>query len=141
MQAPGPSLDFVAVLVVVLSPLFGAKMAGVVGPYTVILLGAIGGAVYSASGRPAEIGRMGIIAYMFVWVLMSVGTTVVASEIAAPRLNVLEPRYLFFPMSMLISGVGWRWPSIVKWALGLGRGIAERWAASRGNQPPPGGTP
>jgi len=56
-------------------------------------------------------------------------------------MNVPEPRYLFFPMSMLISGVGWRWPSIVRWAWGLLRGIAERWAASRGNQPPPGGTP
>ena len=130
-----PQLDPVAVLIVVLSPLFGVKMAGVVGPYTVILLGAIGGAVYSASGRPAELGRLGIIAYMWVMVMMSVGLTVVASELAAPRMNITEPRYLFFPMSMLISGVGWRWPSLVKF-------LWRRWWVNRGQQqPPPGGTP
>lgn len=139
MQTAPPSLDPVAVLIVLLSPFFGPAMAGVIGPYAVILLGAIGGAVYSASGRPTETGRLGIIGYMLVMVIASVGLTVAASELAASRISVAEPRYLFFPMSMLISGIGWRWPSVVQWAWGLLRGIAERWAASRGNQPPPPG--
>lgn len=139
MQNAPPSLDPVAVLVVLLSPLFGPAMAGVVGPYAVILLGAIGGAVYSASGRPGEIGRIGIIAYMFVMVLLSVGLTVTASEIAASRIHVAEPRYLFFPMSMLISGIGWRWPSLVRWAWGVWRRRAA--GDPRDNPPPPGGTP
>lgn len=46
------NLDIVYVMVVVLTAVFGPRMAGVVGPYAVVVLASIGGAAWSVGRRP-----------------------------------------------------------------------------------------
>lgn len=54
MTAPATPLDIVTVSIALATWVVGAEVAQIVGPYSVIIAGAIGGATWSASSRPRE---------------------------------------------------------------------------------------
>lgn len=138
MQNTPQPLDIVAVVIAVASLLFGPSMAAIVGPYAVIFLGAVVGAVYSASGR-VQTAKIGTFAYCALMVVISVAVTVPVAELAAPYIRITESRSLFFPVSAAIAGVGDKWPGVFAWAWSLVRSIAERRAGTTPNEPPQGG--
>ncbi len=135
------SLDIVAVLTAIAGAMFAPEFAAIAGSYAAIFLGAVVGAFWAASTRPAGSSTLGTIGYAIAVILLSLAVTVPTAEVASPYINVSEPRYLFFPLATIIAGVGDRWPKLVAWAWSFIRsGIARRAGGDSSNLPPPGGS-
>lgn len=131
MSTPTSPLDIVAVATVLAAALFGSPSAAeIVGPYAVIVLAAIVGAAWSSSRRPPTT-RLGALLYVVLVVALAVLVTVPLAELAA-RYAGVEARSMFAPVALVIGGIGPDWPGVVRWALGLLRGVLER----RAGQPP-----
>jgi len=133
------ALDPVAVAIAIAAALFGPDLAEVVGPYAVIVLGAMLGATWSASRRPAT-DRGNTAIYMTFWVVASLLFTVPCAVLASNYLPAsMGPRVLLPFVATVISGVGSDWLGVFKWAINLGRVVAERRAGATPPADPPAG--
>jgi hypothetical protein len=141
MNSPQP-LDIVTVMVVVSGLLFSPRIAAIVGPYAVILAGAVLGGAVSAASRPKD-ERIGTIGYLLMVVTFALLVTVPLSEVTAPHVRLSEPRLLFGPVAAVISGIGYRWPKFIGIALEFARSLLTRryGGGAPPNEPPPGGQP
>jgi hypothetical protein len=134
-------LDIVTVAVALAALMFGRDVAAVVGPYSVIVLGAVLGGAWSASRRPPT-SKLGTLLYMMAVVTLSLLITVPMAEIAAVYTRTTDPRVLFGPVSALISGVGDKWPVLISQAWEIGRNVvARKYGGPPPNEPPQGGAP
>lgn len=107
---PPPSLDIVTVTIAVATWIVGAEVAAIVGPYTVILLSALGGAAWSAS-RSVQLTRMGTLLHIVLSVGLALIATVPAAELIA-RWTDAQPRWMLAPAAVLIAArpdVLWQW--------------------------------
>jgi len=141
-MAPQSSpLDIVTVSVVMAGLIFDPRIAEIVGPYAVILLGAILGGALSASRRGAAT-RVETLGYMALVVILALLVTVPLAEVTAAHIPVarVEPRVLFAPVAAIVAGIGHDWPNVGRWVVGLVRGMVERWAGKPSDQPPGGPT-
>lgn len=138
---PPPPLDIVTVLIAISTALFGQHVAGVVGPYAVILLGAILGAAWSASRRPPSPTRFGTFGYILMLVGWALLITVPATELLANYAK-LEKRWILGPVAAVIGGIGDDWPKIFAWVWNRVRNRFERrlgGTAPSDKPAPPGG--
>jgi hypothetical protein len=109
-----PPLDIVTVAIAVAALVTGPDLAALIGPYSVILLAAVGGAAWSASSTP-EGTRKATLTHMLAMVgLALIGTVPLAEALA--RFAGIEARWVFGPMAAVIAArpdwvVGWvrRW--------------------------------
>lgn len=142
-MTPHASLpDVVTLAVALVAAVVGpGVMADLVGPYAVILLGAVIGAAWSATRRrpdgaeDAPPPRGATVAYMLLVIGLALLLTVPAAEFAARYLG-LESRWVLGPVAAIIGGIGRDWPGVGAWFLGILRSVIERWSR---DAPPPGG--
>ena len=130
---PSPPIDIVTVVIALASAAFGPELAAYVGPYAVILLGALLGAAWSASRKEpgTRVSTLGHIALMVGWALM----VTVPTALLAGKAFGWESKWLLGPVAVVIAGIGHDWPAVGKWALGLARSAIERVVQRKGEQP------
>lgn len=131
---PPPPLDVVTLAIALLTALLGPGSAAIVGPYVIILLGAVMGSAWSASRRETET-RLATARHMFLHVSLALLATVPASIWLGKWLE-FDDRWLLGPVAAVIGGIGHDWPKVFAWVLGLGGRILESWTQRRtGGQP------
>ncbi len=134
MSTTPPPIDIVTVSVALATAVFGSAAGQYVGPYAVIFLGAVLGSAWSASKRTPGT-RIGTLTYMAILVGIALLITVPLAEAAGAWLG-RDSRWLLGPVAALVGGVGERWGDVGTWAAGLARGVIERRAGARPDQPP-----
>lgn len=107
-------LDVVTVLTALFTALMGREMAGLVGPYAVIILGAILGASLSTSRRPPAASMGAVLAYTVSMVGMACLFTVPLANLIAPYFDTVDVRWFFGPVATLIGSVGTEWGRLLK---------------------------
>ncbi|HWH74897.1 MAG TPA: hypothetical protein VNV16_11615 [Methylibium sp.] len=113
MHPTPPPLDIVTVAIALVSLAVGPELAAQVGPYSVILLSAVGGAAWSASASP-EASRLLTLRHMLAMVgLALIGTVPLAEGLA--RLAGIEARWAFGPVAAIIAA---RPDWVLAWARG-----------------------
>lgn len=111
MTPPQSSLDIVTVSIAVASWLVGAEVAAIIGPYTVILLSALGGAAWSA-GRRVQGTRLGAAVHIVLSVGLALIATVPLAELIA-RWTDLQARWTLAPAAVLIAArPDWIWQQL-----------------------------
>jgi len=101
MHPTPPPLDIVTVAIAVASLIFGPDVAALVGPYSVIVLAAIGGAAWSASSTP-EATRRATLLHMLLMVGLALLGTVPLAEVLA-RLASIDARWALGPVAAVIA--------------------------------------
>jgi hypothetical protein len=115
MTPAEPELTPVAVAVAALSILLGPQLAAVVGAYSVILLGWVGGVMVGVYRMPlAEAGAQALRAMV-------------------PWMSATEAKGLLFPVAFLLPAVGHSWADVGQWVWGL---IRRRFGSSKEGQQP-----
>jgi hypothetical protein len=108
------SIDPVAVVIALLTMLFGPQLAAYVGPYIVIAGAGLTGAAF-ALGRRDPGAKLGPFMFLAVMVGMSMLLTVISTEIAVKLWPDLESRWLIAPVALMIGYVGDDWPEVLLW--------------------------
>lgn len=116
MAAQTPPIDPVTVAITLASAMFGPPLAAIVGTYAVIVIGAIAGSAWSASGRPPAASRVSTLGYIALFVTLALLVTVPGAELLA-RYIKLDPSWVMGPLAAFIGGVGDKWPALIQWAL------------------------
>jgi hypothetical protein len=121
---PSPPIDIVTVAIAIATALFGREIAAVVGPYAVIVLGALLGAAWSASRREQSTpgNTFGHMLLMVGWALI---VTVPLAAVAGTYAG-LESKWLLGPVAVVIAGIGQDWHAVASWVLGRLRALVER---------------
>ncbi len=121
MPPENPPLDLVTVAIGAASALLGAGAGTIVGTYSVILLCAMGGAAWSASNIDPleEKRRLRTLLHIALRVGLAVLCTVPMAELAAGAWPMVNVRWLFGPIAVIVAGQP-------RWALRLLRATFER---------------
>jgi hypothetical protein len=110
---PPTSLDIVTVAIEVTSKIIDSETAEIVGPYSVIIMGAVGGATWSASSRGGTTRWA-----TFRYVCWMIGLAlIVAVPLAAVISNWTEiaPRWMLAPVAVLVAArPDWIWGEITR---------------------------
>lgn len=131
---PPPPLDIVTLAIAIITALLGPGSAAIVGPYVVILLGAVMGSAWSASRRETE-SRVATARHMFLHVTLALLATVPVA-IWLGRVLEFDDKWLLGPVAAVIGGIGHDWPRVFTWLLGLGGRFLESWTQRKtGDQP------
>ncbi len=96
-----PQLDIVTVAIAAASAMLGTYWGGIVGPYAVIILAAMGGAAWSAASRP-ESTRWAAVRHGGLMVGLALLVTVPLAEFLT-RWTGLESRWMLGPLAALIA--------------------------------------
>ncbi len=132
-----PPVDVVTLLITVVTALLGPDVARMVGPYIVIVFGAMLGSAWSASRRNTETLRAA-----GTHMLRHVGLALLITVPSAAALGEWlgwDHKWLLGPVAALIGGIGHDWPRVGAWLLGLvGRGIEALVQRRTGAEPPKG---
>jgi hypothetical protein len=127
-----PPIDIVTVAIAIATALFGRDVAAVVGPYAVIVLGALLGAAWSASRRePSTPGST--LGHMVMMVGLALLVTVPIAAVAGQYAG-LESKWLLGPVAVVIAGIGQDWHAVASWAVGRVRALVDRRAGSGESQ-------
>lgn len=128
-----PPLDIVTVLTAVATAIFGQELAQVIGPYSVIVLGALLGGALSAGRRKKE-ARVSKPVHMATMVGLALLLTVPAAAAAVAVLGLsVQDKWLFGPVAALVAGIGQDWPKVGIWMLDLARRAIEMVVTRRGD--------
>lgn len=104
---PAQSLDIVTAMIAVASWLVGAEVAAIVGPYSVIVLSALGGAAWAAASTHGTMGRGRTVLHIMLSVGLALIATVPLTELAA-QWTGLEARWILAPVAAIIAArPGW----------------------------------
>lgn len=128
-------LDPVSVGIAVAGVIFGPALAGIIGPYAVIIISATVGAAW-ALGRRDPAARLGAAWYFLRLNATAVLVTVGLANLAARWLGVSDHTWLLAPIALIVGGVGDDWPRVGRWLLVRAGRLFERRTGSGG-----GGTP
>lgn len=137
MTPQEPALDIVTVAIAIAALMFSHEVSEFVGPYAVILTGAVFGAALSGSRRPPAT-RIGTATHMVFFTVAGLIATVPCANLAAQYLpSQVGARVLLPFVAAAISGIGQDWAIVFRWAVKLGRGFIERKvsAQSPGDEP------
>lgn len=118
-------LDPVNVAIAIYAVLFGPALAGVVGPYAIILIGAAVGTFWSLGRRPKG-STFGAIGYFLLMVLTTLLITVNVSGVGAHFLGLHEPTWMLCPTAILVGAVGGDWPKVVAWSVARIAALVDR---------------
>lgn len=107
-------LDPVNVSIALASVLFGPALAGVVGPYAVIMIASTVGAAW-ALGRRDPSARLGAAWYFLRLNATAVLVTVGLASIAGRWMGHEDTSWMLAPIALLVGGVGDDWPRLCRW--------------------------
>ena len=124
-------LDPVSVSVALASVIFGPALAGIIGPYAVIILSATVGAAW-ALGRRDPDARLGAAWYFVRLNATAVVITVGLAKLAGLWLGLEDHSWLLAPVAIVVGGVGDDWPAVGKWLVATAGRIFERRAGGGG---------
>lgn len=110
-----PPLDPITVAITFATLLFGPQLAAVIGPYAVILLGAVIGSAWSATRRPPGSSRVGTALYVFLFTALALLVTVPLAQALSNAYPKVEARWLMGPLAVFVAGVGDDWPALLVW--------------------------
>ncbi len=131
MTPPGDQvqLDVVTVAVVAIAALAGGEVARYAGPYLVIIMAALVGAVGAEMRRPSST-RLQAVAFILLITLMSVLLTGALAALGVTMLGhagvETDARYLLVPISGGIAYIGHDWPAVAAWAGQLAKKVITR---------------
>ncbi len=128
---PTTHLDPVNVAIAVAGVLFGPALAGVIGPYAVIILSATVGAAWALGRRPAS-PRLGAAWFFLRLQTTAVLITVSLANLAGRWLGMEDHTWLLAPIALLVGGVGDDWPRVGRWLVLRGLRLFERRAGGDG---------
>ena len=120
------TLDPTVAAIAVAGVLFGPALAGIVGPYAVIIVSSTVGASWALGRRPTA-SKFGA-AWFFLRINMTACLlTVLLARFIGQYIGAEEHSWLLAPTAMFIGGVGDDWPRIAKWLiLRIGRVFDRR---------------
>lgn len=122
-------LDVVTVAVVAIAAVAGGEVARYAGPYLVIIISALVGAV-GAEMRRAGSTRLQAVAFILLLTTMSVLLTGALSALAARAFGhagmPVDERFLLVPISGGIAYIGHDWPAVARWAGQLAKKVISR---------------
>lgn len=111
-------LDAVTVAVVAVAALAGAETARYAGPYLVIIIAALVGAVGALMRRPSST-RLQAVGFVLLLTTLSVLLTGALSSLAAHAFGQaglpVDERFLLAPISGGIAYIGHDWPAVARW--------------------------
>ena len=107
-------LDPVSVAIALAGVLFGPTLAGVIGPYAVILISCTVGAGW-ALGRRDPAARLSAAWYFLRLNATAVVVTVSLAQLAGRWLGGDDHAWLLAPIALIVGGVGDDWPSLGRW--------------------------
>ena len=111
-------LDVVTVAVVAIGAMAGGEVARYAGPYLVIIVAALVGAVGALMRRP-ESTRLQAVGFVLMLTSLSVLLTGALAALAVHALDQagmqLDARYLLVPISGGIAYIGHDWPGVAAW--------------------------
>lgn len=122
-------LDVVTVAVVAITAVAGGEVAQYAGPYAVIIIAALVGAVGAEMRRPGStrLQALGFIGLMTTLsVLLTGALSALASHAFGQAGMPLDARYLLVPISGGIAYIGHDWPAVAAWAGGLAKKVISR---------------
>ena len=118
-------LDPVSVSIALASVLFGPALAGVIGPYAVIIISATVGAAW-ALGRRDPAARLSAAWYFLRLNATAAVVTVSLAKLAGLWLGMEDHSWLLAPVALVVGGVGDDWPAVGKWLVAMAGRIFER---------------
>lgn len=118
-------LDPVSVGIALAGVIFGPALAGIIGPYAVIIISATVGAAW-ALGRRDKAARLGAAWYFLRLNATAVVVTVGLANLAARWLGVDDHTWLLAPIALIVGGVGDDWPRVGRWLLMRAARLFER---------------
>lgn len=128
-QAEQIQLDVVTVAVVAIGAMAGGEVARYAGPYLVIIVAALVGAVGAEMRRPGST-RMQALGFILLLTTMSVLLTGALAALAVHVLDQaglqIDARYLLVPISGGIAYIGHDWPAVIRWAGYLAKKVITR---------------
>lgn len=117
-QAEQIQLDVVTVAVVAIGAMAGGEVARYAGPYLVIIVAALVGAVGAEMRRPGST-RMQALGFILLLTTMSVLLTGALAALAAHAFGQVgmpvDERFLLAPISGGIAYIGHDWPAVAAW--------------------------
>ena len=119
-------LDPVNVAILAATMLFGPALAGVIGPYAVILLGSTVGASWALGRRVPSERRFSAVWFFVRMNLMASLLTVSLANFVGHWLGAADHTWLLSLVSMFVGGVGDDWPRLGAWLVRRGaRGLEK----------------
>lgn len=122
-------LDVVTVAVVAIGAMAGGEVARYAGPYLVIIVAALVGAVGAEMRRPGST-RMQALGFILLLTTMSVLLTGALAALAVHALDqagvLIDSRFLLVPISGGIAYIGHDWPAVARWAGDLAKKVITR---------------
>lgn len=118
-------LDPVSVAIALASVLFGPALAGVIGPYAVIIISATVGAAW-ALGRRDAAAKISAAWYFLRLNATAAIVTVSLAKLAGMWMGVADHSWLLAPVALVVGGVGDDWPRVGRWVLVRAGRIFER---------------
>lgn len=118
-------LDPVSVSIALASIIFGPALAGVIGPYAVIIISATVGAAW-ALGRRDPAARLSAAWYFLRLNATAVLITVSLANLAARWLGADDSRWMLAPIALLVGCIGDDWPRVGRWLLMRASRVIER---------------
>ena len=126
-------LDPVSVAIALASIIFGPALAGVIGPYAVIIIASTVGAAW-ALGRREEGAKLGAVWYFLRLNATVALVTVSLAQLASRWVGGDNNYWLLAPIALLVGGVGDDWPRVGRWVLTRAGRVLER-RANGGDKP------
>ena len=124
-------LEPTSVAIAIASVLFGPALAGVIGPYAVIIIASTVGAAWSL-GRRDPSARLGAVWYFLRLNATAVMVTAGLATLAGRWLGVAETNWMLAPLALLVGGVGDDWPRLARWVFERAGRVLERKAGGDG---------
>lgn len=118
-------LDPVSVSIALASIIFGPALAGVIGPYAVIIISSTVGAAW-ALGRRDPAARLSAAWYFLRLNATAVLITVSLANLAARWLGADDSRWMLAPIALLVGCIGDDWPRVGRWLLMRASRVIER---------------
>ena len=109
-----PHIDPVAVAVVIAALMFAPEVAGIIGPYFVIIVASTVGASFALARRPST-SRWNAMAFFLRVNGLSVLLTWAIASILNAQIPSLEKSVLFAPVALGLGFIGDRWPQVLTW--------------------------
>ena len=110
------STDVMQLFVILTTSVFGPSMAGVVGPYLLIVFAAATGAAWSL-GRCKPQGKGQAFFYFVRIALTAVLLTVAISKVAASFMPNVQEEWLIAPVALIIGLIGDDWCKVDEWLI------------------------
>lgn len=128
-----PSLDPIEVARVAAGALMSAKLAAVVGPYSLILLAAIAGAAIRLANRPST-GRSASFFFFLGATFASLVLTVPIASLVASYKDTWEAQWFFMPLAVALAYTADRWKDIANVLVDAMKTFIRNWA-NKGSKP------